>query len=202
MSKRTPFDIAEFIRNNDFSLGDLEDQKKEKYPHSNKRVFKGYNDMRKTVLQEAKIKDGKFDVNESLKGEKEEATMTSEQKKHFLEIISTYNSFQEQMRRKSDLQNISETLGTIIEAARELTINEADDWFDENTVKRNMKNLDSLREEFKKTAKEARSLDTRMEALYEEMGMLLNRYFNIADIDEATMNTRLGRNRKSKRRKR
>lgn len=200
MSKRKPFDIAEFIRNNDFSFNDLEDQNREKYPHSGKQVFKGYNDVRKTILHEAKVKDGKFDIHESLKGEKENAGMTPEQKKHFLEIISTYNSFQSQMRRKSDLQNIAETLGTIIEAARELTLNEADDWFDANTVKRNMKSLDKLREEFKSTAKEARSLDTRMEALYEEMGMLLNRYFNIADLDEDTMNSRLNKKRKSKRR--
>ena len=53
--------------------------------------------------------------------ENEDRGLTSEVKKHFLEIVSTYNKYQESMERKSDIIEV-ETLGGITEAARELAL--------------------------------------------------------------------------------
>ena len=50
--------------------------------------------------------------------ESEDRGLTNEVKKHFLEIVSTYNKYQESMDRKSDIIEV-ETLGGITEAARE-----------------------------------------------------------------------------------
>ena len=58
--------------------------------------------------------------------ENEDRGLTSEVKKHFLEIVSTYNKYQESMERKSDIIEVAETLGGITEAARELALREAD----------------------------------------------------------------------------
>ena len=102
--------------------------------------------------------------------ERQQTQMSSELKKHFLEIVSTYNKYQEQMDRKSDLATIAETLGGITEAARALALNEGDDWFDKVTIKRNMNELEKLGKEFDKCATEANSLDQRMGGLYEDMG--------------------------------
>jgi len=117
---------------------------------------------------------------------------STEVKKHFLEIVSTYNKYQEQMDRKSDIVKIAETLGAITEAARELAINEGDDWFDKQTVKRNMGELDKLIKEFDKVARDANSLDQRLTGLYEDMGHILSRYYKIGDISETEMKSRLG----------
>jgi hypothetical protein len=76
--------------------------------------------------------------------ERQQTQMSSELKKHFLEIVSTYNKYQEQMDRKSDLATIAETLGGITEAARALALNEGDDWFDKVTIKRNMNELEKI----------------------------------------------------------
>ena len=82
-------------------------------------------------------------------GEQQEPRkFSNEVKKHFLEIVSTYNKYQEAMDRKSDLTQIAETLGGIVEAAQQLAVNEADDWFDKHTVKRNMSELTKLGKEF------------------------------------------------------
>jgi hypothetical protein len=48
----------------------------------------------------------------------EKRPLSNEVKKHFLEIVSTYNKYQEMMDRKSDLTQVAETLGAITEAAR------------------------------------------------------------------------------------
>jgi|TARA_Y100000289_G_scaffold24077_1_gene23428 hypothetical protein len=124
--------------------------------------------------------------------ESEDRGLTSEVKKHFLEIVSTYNKYQESMDRKSDIIEVAETLGGITEAARELALREADDWFDKHTIKRNMNELNKLGSQFDKVAKEARNLDQRLNGLYEDMGNILSRYYKIGEISEDEMKQRLG----------
>lgn len=126
--------------------------------------------------------------------ENEERPLSTEVKKHFLEIVSTYNKYQESMDRKSDITQVAETLGGITEAARTLAIKEAGDWFDKHTVKRNMSELDKLGKQFDKVALEARSLDQRMAGLYEDMGHILSRYYKFGEITEDEMKSRLGIN--------
>ena len=126
--------------------------------------------------------------------ENEERPLSNEVKKHFLEIVSTYNKYQESMDRKSDITKVAETLGGITEAARTLAIREAGDWFDKHTVKRNMSELDKLGKQFDKVALEERlyPLDQRMGGLYEDMGHILSRYYKFGEITEDEMKSRLG----------
>ena len=126
--------------------------------------------------------------------ENEERPLSNEVKRHFLEIVSTYNKYQESMDRKSDITQVAETLGGITEAARTLAIKEAGDWFDKHTVKRNMNELDKLGKQFDKVALEARALDQRMAGLYEDMGHILSRYYKFGEITEDEMKNRLGIN--------
>jgi hypothetical protein len=83
-------------------------------------------------------------------------------------------------------------LGAIADAAQEYTLREGDDWFDRVTIKRNMGELKKLQGAFEKEAKEASQQQQRLEALYEDMGNVLGRYFEIADISEDVMKERLG----------
>ena len=181
MSK--PFDIYDYVHNNKISL-------KVEANRKATNVTKGYNDIRKTNLNEVKIVNGKFSIKESLAGDKR--PLSNEVKKHFLEIISTYNTFQEQMKRASDLTEVANTLGGIVEAAKELTLRETADWFDGVTVKRNMSELDKMDKSFQKFAVEARAMDERLHSLYEDMGHILSRYYEIADIQPNVMKERLG----------
>jgi hypothetical protein len=181
MSK--PFDIYDYVHNNKISL-------KVEANRKATNVTKGYNDIRKTNLNEVKIVNGKFSIKESLNGDKR--PLSNEVKKHFLEIISTYNTFQEQMKRASDLTEVANTLGGIVEAAKELTLRETADWFDGVTVKRNMSELDKMDKSFQKFAVEARAMDERLHSLYEDMGHILSRYYEIADIQPDVMKERLG----------
>ena len=127
-----------------------------------------------------------------LKETEEFQQLPSELKKHFLEIISTYNQHREGMSRKSDIMQIAETLGGIADAAQEYTLREGGDWFDRVTIKRNMNELKKLQSSFEKEAVEAQSQQQRLEALYEDMGHVLQRYFEIADLSEDVMKQRLG----------
>jgi hypothetical protein len=177
------FDIYDFVHNNKITL--------KVDGNKGTTVAKAYNDIRKTNLKEVKIVNGKFSIAESL--EDSDRKLSPEVKKHFLEIISTYNTFQDQMRRQSDLTEVANTLGAIVEAAKEMTLRESGDWFDNVTVKRNMTELDKLGKSFDKFAVEAKAMDERLHSLYEDMGHILNRYYEIADIPVDTMKERLGK---------
>jgi ribosomal protein L20A (L18A) len=131
-------------------------------------------------------------LKDILKETEEFQQLPSEIKRHFLEIISTYGQHREAMTRKSDIRQVAETLGAIADAASEYTLREGGDWFDRVTIKRNMKELKSLQEKFEKEAVEAKSQEQRLEALYEDMGHVLGRYFEIAEITEEQMAERLG----------
>lgn len=131
-------------------------------------------------------------LKDLLREEEEFQQLPTELKKHFLEIISTYGQHRESMKRKSDIRQISETLGAIADAAQEYTLREGGDWFDRVTIKRNMNELKKLQAAFQKEAVEAKSQEERLEALYEDMGHVLGRYFEIADVSEDVMKQRLG----------
>ena len=118
--------------------------------------------------------------------------LPTELKRHFLEIISTYGQHREGMTRKSDIRQVAETLGGIADAAQEYTLREGGDWFDRVTIKRNMTELKKFQTAFEKEALEATAQQQRLEALYEDMGNVLGRYFEIADITEQQMAERLG----------
>lgn len=181
---KKPFDIYDYVHNTKITF-------KVDAPANATHVSKGYNDIRKTALKEAKIVNGKFNLAESLKEEADTRPLSNEVKRHFLEIISTYNTYQDQMKRPSEVTEVAETLGGIVEAAKELITRENPDWFDGVTIKRNMQELQKLDVQFDKLASEAKAMDERLHALYEDMGHILNRYYKIADIPNDTMKERL-----------
>jgi hypothetical protein len=131
-------------------------------------------------------------LKDLLKEEEELQQLPTELKKHFLEIISTYGQHREGMTRKSDIRQVAETLGGIADAAQEYTLREGGDWFDRVTIKRNMNELKKLQSAFEKESLEAKSQEQRLESLYEDMGHVLGRYFEIADVSEQVMKKRLG----------
>jgi hypothetical protein len=114
----------------------------------------------------------------------QEAAWSVEEKKMALEAIGKYNEYGGQLRREYNLMEIAHTLAKITEAAEKFTMTETEDWFDKKTVSENMKQLRRVSEEFNKLAKEAHTIQQRMEALYEDGGHVLSRYFEIRDLNE------------------
>jgi hypothetical protein len=131
-------------------------------------------------------------LKDLLKESEEFQQLPTELKRHFLEIISTYGQHRDGMSRKSDIRQVAETLGGIADAAQEYTLREGGDWFDRVTIKRNMNELKKLQSAFEKESLEAKAQEQRLESLYEDMGHVLGRYFEIADVSEDVMKSRLG----------
>ena len=99
--------------------------------------------------------------------------------KEFMGEVSNFNSFSKQIYREGNLRELAERLSKLAMTAKQHTLQETEDWFDKITVNRNMKELTGLSNQFKKVATEAQSLQERMGGLYEDMGHILGRYYEI-----------------------
>ena len=101
--------------------------------------------------------------------------------------ISSYNKLGESIFGESNITKVAEKLSWIANQAKSHTLSETEDWFDKITVNRNMKELTGLSGQFGKIATEAKSLQQRMGALYEDMGNILGRYYEIGEtVSEVT----------------
>ncbi len=97
------------------------------------------------------------------------------------EAVRNYARVGKQLYTNGGILEAAKQLAHMAESAQNHILSETDDWFDAVSVKRNMKELKGLTAQFKKTAVEANATNQRLSALYEDMGNILNRYY---DIDE------------------
>lgn len=119
-----------------------------------------------------------------IEGFTQQKEWSTDEKKAALEAIGRYNEYGNHLRRSHNLMEIAHTLANITEAAEKFTMTETEGSFDSATVKRNMMELRKISDQFNKLAQEAHVVQQRMEALYEDGGNVLNRYFKINDINE------------------
>ena len=99
-----------------------------------------------------------------------------------IEGVRNFGIVGKSLYNNNNIMETAKQLADIAESAHNHILGEQDDWFDKISVNKNMKSLKGSVVEFQKAAKEAHQLNQRMTALYEDMGHVLNRYY---DIDEA-----------------
>ena len=103
-------------------------------------------------------------------------------KHQVVEGVRNFGIVGKSLYNNSNVMEIAKQLSEVAEAAHNHILGEQDDWFDKVSVNKNMKSLKGSVVEFQKTAKEAHMLNQRLTGLYEDIGHVLNRYY---DIDEA-----------------
>ena len=103
-------------------------------------------------------------------------------KHQVVEGVRNFSIIGKSLYNNNNIMETAKQLADIAESAHNHILGEQDDWFDKISVNKNMKSLKGSVVEFQKAAKEAHQLNQRMTALYEDMGHVLNRYY---DIDEA-----------------
>ena len=101
--------------------------------------------------------------------------------KQVTEALKNYNSLGKTLYQQQTLKETAKSLSKIAEMAATHTVQETESWFDKVTVTRNMKELTNHSKQFSKIAEEASSVQQRLSALYEDMGVILNRYYDIPE---------------------
>ena len=95
--------------------------------------------------------------------------------------LQNYNKLGETLYQQQSLKETAKSLSQVAEMAASHTLQETEDWFDKVTVSRNMKELTNHSKAFSKISEEASSVQQRLAGLYEDMGMILNRYYDIPE---------------------
>ena len=100
-------------------------------------------------------------------------------KRQTVEGVRNFGIVGKSLYNNGNIMEIAKQLSSIAESAHNHILGEQDDWFDKISVNKNMKTLKGSVVEFQKAAKEAHQLNQRMTALYEDIGHVLNRYYEI-----------------------
>ena len=96
-----------------------------------------------------------------------------------VEGVRSFGNVGKQLYNHTNIMEIAKQLSHIAEQAHTHVLGETDDWFDQVSVNKNMQSLKKRVAEFKKTAQESHQLNQRLTGLYEDMGHILNRYYDI-----------------------
>ena len=108
-------------------------------------------------------------------------------KHEVIEGVRNYSTVGKQLYNNSNIMEVAKHLSHIAEQAHTHILGETDDWFDKVSVNKNMQSLKKNVAEFKKAAMESHQLNQRLTGLYEDIGHVLNRYYEISEGDEGDM---------------
>ncbi len=103
-------------------------------------------------------------------------------KMQFREDIKNFGQFGEHIYNSRGMNEVSDAVKNLAERASAMALDEAGDWFDAITVKKNMQEVKKDAVLFEKTAKEMGALQQRLEAVYEDMAHKLGRYYEVGDL--------------------
>lgn len=106
-------------------------------------------------------------------------TLTPEQKRKLMELTSMYENFGECLRNEEALLNSAKGITELVELAETYALNECGDWFQQDIVKKDMKELKRRVMEFQKIAKESYARMQQLGVAYQDIGHVLGRYYDL-----------------------
>lgn len=128
-----------------------------------------------------KIVENMDKMPSTLRGFNDTPKLTAEQKSKLMDMVAHYNELGQKLKMEQSLIETATALSEISELAETYACNEAQDWFATEVVKKDFKRARNISGDFQKIAKECHGRIQQLNALYEDMGHILGRYYEIAD---------------------
>jgi len=113
--------------------------------------------------------------------EEPEVKYSPEDRMAFEQRVRAFNSYSETLKQSKAMKQVCEEIKQLVEMAGEFTLKETDQWFDNVTVNKHLKQLNDSYKIFEKTAGEVYQLQQRLEAAYNDIGRVLETYYEIDD---------------------
>ena len=114
-------------------------------------------------------------TNEELPSKK----LTTEEKRKLLGMIGKFNEYRNAMKMAEELKQVAENIVYIAEMTEKYGLNETSEWFEGVTLERDMKEIKKHAMDLHKIANKVHPQVQQAEAIYEEIGLKLERYFNL-----------------------
>jgi hypothetical protein len=110
--------------------------------------------------------------------------LSKEEKKQLMNLVSKFNEYGKVLRCEHALIETAKTLDSIAQMAETYAMTESSDFFQGRVVERDFKQVKGITKDFKKIAQECYGKIQQLNALYEDMGHVLGRYYEIQSLDE------------------
>ena len=110
--------------------------------------------------------------------------LSPEQKTQLRERIANFNKYGDVLRCEVAIKELSQNLEEIANMAETYAMTEASDYFQQEVIRRDFKQMKGITKDFKKLAQECYGKLMQLNALYEDNGKLLERYFEVKSLDE------------------
>lgn len=110
--------------------------------------------------------------------------LSPQQKKDLMAKVNKFNEYGRVLRCETALMEMAKTLSEIGQMAESYAMTESGDYFQAEVVKRDFNEVKKITKDFSKRAKECYGGLQQLNALYEDMGGKMARYFEIASLDE------------------
>jgi hypothetical protein len=101
-----------------------------------------------------------------------------------MELVSKFNEYGKVLRCEHALMETAKTLDEISRMAEQYAMTESSDFFQGKVVERDFKQVKGITKDFKKLSQECFGKIQQLNALYEDMGHVLGRYYEIKTLDE------------------
>lgn len=112
-------------------------------------------------------------------GQDEAPKLTAEQKKKLMEMASMFENYGQALRNEEAIVNSARAMTELCELAEAYALNECGDWFQQDIVKRDMKELKKRVVEYGKLAKECYGKMQQLGVAYQDIGHVLGRYYDL-----------------------
>lgn len=110
--------------------------------------------------------------------------LSPQEKKALMEKVSKFNEYGHVLRCETALMEMAKTLSEIGQMAEAYAMTESGDFFQAEVVKRDFGDVKKITKDFTKLAKECYGGLQQLNALYEDMGRKMERYFEIQSLEE------------------
>lgn len=107
--------------------------------------------------------------------------LTEDQKKILFRELKSFDKYGDIVYREEDLNEIGKRFEALVEYAERYLNENASNKFDQVTINRNIKELKKKVGKFRKEAEKVQKRQNRLTALYDDIGMKFNRYFEVGD---------------------
>jgi len=128
--------------------------------------------LKRIVENLGKIPDKGFGKDETPK-------LSAEQKKKLMEMASMFENYGQAIRNEEAIVNSARAMTELCELAEAYALNECGDWFQQDIVKRDMKELKKRVMEYGKIAKECYGKMQQLGVAYQDIGHVLGRYYDL-----------------------
>lgn len=126
-----------------------------------------------------------LNVSKNLKNDSEEPIrqLSKEEKKTLIQTIEDYNTYRKLLKG----QTIYDTITKITEAislVERYVVGNSDEWMQAEMAKRDIKEITRLADKLDDEATKLQAIEKNIELIYEDIGIKLDRYFEIKDIEQ------------------